>query len=385
MSRKSRRGILRDCAVAILSATAWWLGSIFSLIVAFDYSNENIDVETETVFIDNYNDGDEQSYSLALLKGHTTFHECRCVMVENLSSSKISRVSSFAVFQGKFKLLVELVVGENVLTITDGYTVRTIRITYKKSSNPYIVRLVCFVDSETELTDDYVQKIRIAGLLWQTATAESFYEAGLGRRTFTLEFDEKDNVVIWVQQAQNKAAEYSTLTQAERFKLIYREVVLGNIGTTFAKYFVFIHFSKQNFQTQSVKVRTALGGGGMGMLDTHTLFSWPSTIEAVIPTFLNDSSISQQLLYDSAYRNYYWALVSSSLGSGLHELGHALGLEHLEDPNDFMSRGFDKLNRIFTNFEPRREEPNIGFPEWDHAKWGQVNIAKLLHSSWIEE
>ncbi|MCF0234542.1 MAG: metallopeptidase, partial [Thermoguttaceae bacterium] len=82
-----------------------------------------------------------------------------------------------------------------------------------------------------------------------------------------------------------------------------------------------------------------------------------------------------------------WALTASTLGAGLHELGHVFGLEHVAAENDFMSRGFDRFNRIFTVVEPpsATSSREIFFLEKSAASWRSESAAKLIRSFWIED
>ena len=170
-----------------------------------------------------------------------------------------------------------------------------------------------------------------------------------------MEFDSNDNVVVWIQRGQKTADEYLALSEQERFQQIYQEIISGNAGSVFARYFVIVSLSNTGSDHGGLCERVALGGGRVGMLDASTFFSWPQTIESVAGFLTDPSPIPEVYLHDSAYRNARWALTSSSLGAGLHELGHALELDHVEAPNDFISRGFDKFNRIFTVCEPGAE------------------------------
>ncbi len=387
MERNTARFVVREHAVTVLAVAAWLL-CVSCLFLNRSCGAEGNTSDVGSVSVDNYVDGETQSYPIALLKGRVSCHTSEYVVVENLSSAKKTRISRVKAFRGEYKALIELTPGDNFLTISDGNAVKQLKIVYEKSAEPYFVRLVYFKSSDAVVTTDDAelsQKLRIAGMLWQTATAESFHDAGLERRTFTLEFDENDNVLVWIQHGKRKSSDYRSLTENERFRTIYQEVISGNIGTIFAKYFVMIDsVDRKSFNIER-EGRTALGGGSVGMLDSSTFFTWPTSLESVATTFLDPSSIEETYLFDSAYRNYYWALTSSSLGAGLHELGHALGLEHLDDPNDYMSRGFDKFNRVFTVCEPYGDNSINYFKSEDVARWGQVNTAKLLNSPWIKK
>lgn len=373
--------------ILVVVTMLFGVGKTLSIVDACDiHDGEDFIKPPETIYIDNYREVDVQHYPLALIQGRYLGRGVEYVVVENCSSSLPSRFFHGRIVSGSFKVLVELLPGENLLAVLAGNEKKNIKIIYKKNDSAYVVRLVYFVDSEELIKhEDFAQKLRVASLLWQTATAECFYNAGLERKTFTLEFDENDNVLVWVQRGKKKASEYNLLSEKEQFKAIYSEILSGNIGSSFAKYFVLVSFSSRFYKTvgDGERRKFALGGGAMGMLDASSFDVWPNSINSVQKAWDNNSPIAEERLYDSAYRNSFWALTSSALGSGMHELGHALGLDHVKDPNDFMSRGFDKFNRIFTVFEISPQNEVLPFNPDDCAKWGKDNIIKLLQSPWI--
>ena len=224
--------------------------------------------------------------------------------------------------------------------------------------------------------------------MWQTATAESFHDVGLGRRTFTLEFDDDENVVVWVCRGSKTSEEYFSKSDKELFRDIRKELVADPNYTVFSRIFALVDVSSYSASDQQTKniLRIAMGGGGVGILDASLLFAWPDSIVSVESYFTDAKQIDNNFLRDSSYRNASWALTSSSLGAGLHELGHALELDHINDPDDYMSRGFDKFNRVFSVVEPSlQDSKNLRLLiRGDCSKWGKVSTAKLLQSPWIQ-
>ncbi|MBQ2849326.1 MAG: metallopeptidase, partial [Thermoguttaceae bacterium] len=89
------------------------------------------------------------------------------------------------------------------------------------------------------------------------------------------------------------------------------------------------------------------------------------------------------------FRRTRWALTASTLGAGLHELGHAFGLDHSQEPTDFMSRGFDRFNRIFAVAEPPdANSSNVAetvFDDESAATWTPESANRLIRSRWIEK
>lgn len=495
---------------------------------------------SEPIRIENFTSGDAVSYSVALLRGTAPGVERGTVVVENLSSSRPTRVTRAPVVAGRFKVLVELVPGENRLTPAVGESRIDFLLTRRPDDNPRFVRLIYFVASsgdetfatpnlgtandaknveigqnrgnEAVLTDgatgesapesaqnpektsnNFRAKIGTAALLWQTATAERLNDAGYGRRTFSLELDEAGDPVVWVLRGEKTATEYAALSETERFRAIYREIEASNLANEFARYFVSVAFARKLGETEgmgtvggtgevsekggsaqnkavatapraeeerikafltittigafgenekvgenkkaeemaapgdektanenttvrqdraskqdgatgkndpvgkiaergktgSTWARVALGGGSVAALDASTLFSWPDTLVDVADAFADARAIPEDFAADSGFRRTRWALTASTLGAGLHELGHAFGLDHSTAPTDFMSRGFDRFNRIFTVVEPPdANSPNAVesvFDDETAATWTPESANRLIRSRWIEK
>ncbi len=487
---------------------------------AVGVSDENSDATspTEPIRIENFASGEAISYSVALLRGTAPGVERGTVVVENLSSSRPTRVTRAPVVAGRFKVLVELAPGENRLTPAVGKSRIDFFLTRRPDDNPRFVRLIYFVDStgdETFATPDFWTineseiagkrqtgegeavltnesaaenartgettsnnfraKIGTAALLWQTATAERLNDAGYGRRTFSLELDEAGNPVVWVLRGEKTSAEYAALSETERFRAIYREIEASNLATEFARYFVSVAFARKFSETEGTEAvgesgengelrgtapneavattktaeeerikafltistigatdenersgenastdedaaggenakngengavgeiaergrpgstwaRVALGGGSVAALDASTLFSWPDSLVDVADAFADARPISEDFAADSGFRRTRWGLTASTLGAGLHELGHSFGLDHSPEPTDFMSRGFDRFNRIFTVVEPPdANSPNAVetvFSDESAATWTPESANRLIRSRWIEK
>ena len=532
-------------------------------------SNEKKDATspTEAPRIENFTSGEAISYSVALLRGTAPGVERGTVVVENLSSSRATRVTRAPVVAGRFKVLVELVPGENRLTLAVGESRIDFLLTRRPDDNPRFVRLIYFVDSsgdetfatpdfgtisqtqttenknvernEAVLTGDsdaagaaeigrvarngavalnktvetvasgesaaksaqnaektsnnFRAKIGTAALLWQTATAERLNDAGYGRRTFSLELDEAGDPVVWVLRGEKTATEYAALSETERFRAIYREIEASNLANELARYFVSVAFARKLGETEAAETgvavdrgaqnsetaqnravapakkaeeerikafltistigaigettasddeeaatehstvgqnetvgqdrtskrndatgkngatgkndavgeiaergkpgstwaRVALGGGSVAALDASSLFSWPDSLVDVADAFADARPISEDFAADSGFRRTRWALTASTLGAGLHELGHAFGLDHSPEPTDFMSRGFDRFNRIFTVVEPPdANSPNAVesvFDDESAATWTPESANRLIRSRWIEK
>ena len=105
------------------------------------------------------------------------------------------------------------------------------------------------------------------------------------------------------------------------------------------------------------------------------------------PPFLaqDDSFFSFVARDSNAGRSTIWGLASTTLGAVMHETGHAFGLPHTTDPLDIMTRGFDRLNRVFSLVEPPSKshgEPRE-FTLEEAAEFAPVSAACLKTSRWF--
>ncbi|MGI6401238.1 MAG: hypothetical protein ACOX0A_03880 [Thermoguttaceae bacterium] len=355
------------------------------------------------ITIANYEDFEVVRFPVVLLRGEIPDVQEGTAVVENLSSSLPSRIMRSKIYRGRFKILAELTEGVNRLSISADAQRLDFTLIYRPNRNPRFLRLIYFFDSsglhEVEVppewldgrSDDevpstnFVGKLQTAARLWQTATAERLYDAGYGRRTFRLETDDAGQVVVWKQRGKRTKEEYCAKSELERFNEVYKEVVSGPAYSENACYFIVTAFGGGSKPGED-QGRIALGSDLAAMLDANTLFAWPDDLSDAIDWLSDPTPISDVWSRDSAYRNTRWALTASTLGAGLHELGHAFGLNHSTDPNDFMSRGFDRFNRIFTLVEPASAFSSGGdFSEEDVVEWTESTAPQLIRSEWIEE
>ncbi|VDM33032.1 unnamed protein product [Hydatigera taeniaeformis] len=89
----------------------------------------------------------------------------------------------------------------------------------------------------------------------------------------------------------------------------------------------------------------ALGTGGLALIGSGTLYTWPESAEDIGTCLSNTSKVNRrEYLDDSGYRGTYWANYTTALGTMLHELGHCFDLDH--NFEGIMRRGGDDLNLV---------------------------------------
>lgn len=343
-------------------------------------------------------DGATFSFSTVLLHGEVSDLEASEVRLVNPKFHSDERFVLGQAYKGRFKVLAPLRKGENELKIRCGEATTSLKLHYEPNENPKFARVVYMTDStgETEFqtpdgkgSRDFERRLATAMKLMQTMTAERMKDLGYGYRTFNIEQDENDDVVVNVMKGEKTAGEYYDLFDKDQiFGQIYREVDANYPDDS--RVLVIPAFTRWDIENQRDRGHTALGGGRLAIFGGATLYCWPTDIETSVAGMLDATRIDKtKIKDDSVGRSVYWACASTSIGASLHELGHAMELPHTTDWTDIMTRGHDHFFRVFLV----REAPSAytEYERWtdytsdEMARFAPPSATALIMSRWFAE
>lgn len=342
--------------------------------------------------VDNIKNKETLRYSVTLIKGKADGYR---VSVVNESNKRPDGRNQALTFEGKYVTIVELVPGKNKLTINSAGETKQLELTYKPMKTDYKVNVVYITaqDGETKYpspfkNDDFDYKARLdtAVKLMQTFTAEQMNMLGYGRKTFNLDLDKDGKVKIQTVAYPKSAEELRKMDGGQLWGLFY-DWLDKQFPMNRNKNFAMMGFTSYDGATKKVYAHTALGGGGEALFGGSCLYTWPRNLNDVERAFLDDTLVDTNKSHDdSAYRGSYWGVASTTIGACLHETGHTLGLPHIEDPYDIMSRGFDRFNRFFTSYEPKslRNKEIVKFKDEERAHWAPYYAAQFSVHPWFQ-
>jgi hypothetical protein len=295
-------------------------------------------------------------YDLALVTG-TASAGATSVAVDAGGQSR-----SWPVVAGRWKALVPLAAGCNELTLRAGAASAEFALTFQPQTNPRRVRLAYVIASDSDGRFDApagepndiasaVARVRLAGRLMQTFTAEAMHAQGLGRRTFRLDSDAAGEPVVQVFRSSITTAQAHAMTDLELYDQFKGE--LDTDATPDVKWFAMLGTSHYVPGVGTVG-HGARGAGTFCIFGSTGLHTWAQSVDEVVARWSDDRPIPASLHDDSAGRNRFWANYATGLGAALHEIGHTLSLPHVSYANgaSIMNRGFDHVNRLFMMVEP---------------------------------
>ena len=150
-----------------------------------------------SITITNVQHGDVLSYSLPLIEGDV-ISNCDVIEIHVWNDANPAASVSWPVKDDRFKALVQLLPGDNVIKLRCDDVIETFLLVYKPLARKHYVRPIYIVCSDDDgrfqappnvdnSVENAQKRIILGAKLIQTFTAEKLHEHGLGRRTFQLE------------------------------------------------------------------------------------------------------------------------------------------------------------------------------------------------------
>ncbi|EPX70573.1 metallopeptidase [Schizosaccharomyces octosporus yFS286] len=331
------------------------------------------------IILDNIQNNETVYHRFVIVHGRVTSnnsHTSAFVTVKHFADTFPQQY--WVVTDSYFKALIHVVPGENVVLFqTDNGSELSLRLNYQVLNDNPFYRIGFVVGRDSDLTfdapygmkndlDEAIRKLRCAAYLWQAFTAECMYRNGFGRRTFRLEENiqpdtmscqsawgtERLTASIHVLRSDKTAEEIRSTPPDQLFHVAGNAV--DKLGLPEPWHYICM-FLDTRYDPSSKEVRghVALGGGTdmhkLGVFGSHSLHSFPSAIEYVIPVFSDARRIPDYLANDANESSTVWECANIGIGAILHELGHTLGCPH--QPDGIMLRSYPIFNRSFTTRE----------------------------------
>lgn len=273
--------------------------------------------------IQNFSDDAIVHYQLVLLvcqfKGQA--HVCSSVVIRNEQDRK--QRYEWPVTSATFNILCYLVEGENDLRITDktDFILSKLRLIYRPVVHQYLLRplyVICKGEhgvfqappGENNSIESACCRISLAAEMLQTFYAESLYEYCSERKTFSLPIGPKCEIFasdLHIDEARKMSSRQLWVHFAKEITSVHRSAT--------SKFLAFLSCTRYHVSDQTVPLTSfrdmllqttchvALGNGGLALIGTPCLFTWPETLHELADKTFDSTQVDKlRFLDDSANR-----------------------------------------------------------------------------------
>ncbi|CAH1405042.1 unnamed protein product [Nezara viridula] len=306
--------------------------------------------------IKNFNDYDCVNYRLVLFQGTIRLNSSDCNEINgNVLCCSNGTIVKWPVSNGLFKCLAQLIPGLNEVKLTYEGVVKTLLVNFEVHETDQFVVPVYFIPKDHDgrfqspqgvdnNEESAIARIGFGMLMIQSLFAEIIGERNFPRKSFQLEKDLFPKAPpCRLFKSSLSVDEVVKMSDEELWEEVGRELMLSNLGSEKKKFVCFISCTLWNGHT--VLANPALGGGGLALLGSGSLHTWPTSLTETVSSLTNDKKLEPYLLDNSCFRGTYCGAFATSLGSTAHEMGHIFNLGHTR--SGLMSRGFDNAHLLF--------------------------------------
>lgn len=335
----------------------------------------------------------------------------------------------FPVVDGYFKALVHLEPGPNTVTFVCDLNGQqaSLNVRYEPLLQDPPLHLAIVVGSDSDGTFDspdykkkkegnsldlLVKKVRLSGYMMAAFTQEQMKRNGFGARTFRLAeswtpdtLSNRDSnlcrqtAVVHIVRSDKTRAEIREPNRAQQNPkgndtgalFGYALDALRKYGGPFTSgqpVHVACIFADTHWDPQQKLVlgHAALGGGAgdirLAIFGSHACHAWPSSIEEMVPCFLDDTRTdTNQVANDANQSGTSWEACNIGMGAFMHEIGHLLGCPH--QPYGVMLRDYITWNRSFMCTEAFCARTNSPGKRLclaaDECGWHRLDILRFRH------